>query len=357
LVFAPLAYNARMSKKSDDAYPLCQHLDELVDELRQRIPDALQEYDEGAVHKARVATRRLKASLELLKSVLDQDRARPFAKFGKKLRRRLGPLRDTDVMIGHLDEIKPESKLAEPSAWLNERLKKGREQARAKSSSKASAGDVLSRLGTWWAIRQDIVDANPAVTSLLSETLHTQLERFIEHANHLHRQPVPFPGLSLSKSGPGTDVTQGHADPHQLRIAGKSLRYTLELAEAEGHKLPKIVLRTFKNLQEHLGTWHDFVVMSERAMQACLEEELPLHDPAMQKQVLKLMDYALTRAQRELDRFSEQWAKHGQEISRTIRELFPLTHPATLPKTDHGPADSPPPPVQEAPSIIVPPAA
>src|SRR6476619_6377009 len=133
-----------MARKSDDAYPLCQYLDELMDELRQRIPAALQEFDENAVHKARVATRRMKASLELLQSVLDQDRSKPFAKFGKKLRRRLGPLRDVDVMIGHLEEIKPENKLGPAAIWLKQRLVVEREGARSKSADQAPAVDVLS---------------------------------------------------------------------------------------------------------------------------------------------------------------------------------------------------------------------
>src|SRR3954447_14134035 len=85
--------------------PLCKHLDHLVDELRVHVPAALNDFDPQAIHKARGATRRLKAALDLLKSCVSPAHASPFTKIGRKLRRRLGPLRDIDVMIEHLDEV------------------------------------------------------------------------------------------------------------------------------------------------------------------------------------------------------------------------------------------------------------
>ena len=54
-----------------------------------------------------MATRRLKAALDLLKPVLSDEHLKPFSKVLKKFRRRLGPMRDLDVMIEHLGEIKP----------------------------------------------------------------------------------------------------------------------------------------------------------------------------------------------------------------------------------------------------------
>ena len=56
-----------------------------------------------------------------------------------------------------------------------------------------------------------------------------------------------------------------------MRIAGKALRYTLEMAVVEGHTLPGPVLKAFKRMQACLGLWHDYVVLTEAALRASLE--------------------------------------------------------------------------------------
>src|SRR4030095_10453871 len=112
--------------------------------------------------------------------------------------------------------------------WLRARLLRDRRDAREKSEKKVPADELLSRLGTWWALRQDVIDADEKIPTLLTESLHLQLDGFIEHADALTNKPVPSPGLSESKLGPGHSE-QSKRDPHELRIAGKNLRYTLEL--------------------------------------------------------------------------------------------------------------------------------
>lgn len=305
------------------ANPFLQHLDGLVDELRLRVSPALEAFDVESVHKARVTTRRLKAAMDLLEVILEKHTGKPLAKLGRKLRRRLGPLRDADVMLEHLDEIYEESPdLGAGCEWLKARLIVDREDARAKSRKQSSAVKVITKLGAWEAMRSKLLDVQAAIPSLLAESTHQQLDQFIDQANQLrarlHKEDVD-------------DPVQTKHDPHQLRIAGKSLRYTLELAEANGQELPEGVLKTFKKMQEALGAWHDFVVLGERAMKACLEVDLPLHDPLTQRQVLKLIDHAMTEAQDELEGFADLWEQKGQELSQNIRNAFVLTTPGQPP--------------------------
>lgn len=318
--------------------PVCKHLDGLVELMGQVTGKALTEFDEDAIHKARVTTRRLKAAMELLEPVLEKDSYRPMARMGRRLRRRLGPLRDIDVMLGHLEKIKPTMKFAPAVEWFRDRLHEQRDKSRLKSSHKSSPAKVLVRLKTWPMLRQEIVAAGERVDPLLAESVHLRLDAFTEHANHL-----------------------GGTDPHELRIAGKSLRYTLELAKAQGHRLPAKILRAFKRMQDNLGEWHDHVVLAERVMQACIDCDLPLHDAAMQRQVLGLVDFSMKRAQLELERFGRLWEETGPELSLSIRGSVPLTHPAaaaapsmeqspaaTEPKTGPDPVQISPPPAPEA---------
>src|SRR5205807_948773 len=103
-----------------------------------------------AIHDARVATRRLKAAVDLMEFVLSKGRRKPFARVLKKLRRRLGPMRDLDVMIERLEKDAGPGAHGPAAEWLAERLRQRREKERQKSLKKGGPADVLSRLGTWW---------------------------------------------------------------------------------------------------------------------------------------------------------------------------------------------------------------
>ena len=77
-----------MAKSDDHKFPLLSYIDELVEELRGHVPKAMKHWDADAIHQARVATRRLKAALDLLKPVLSDEHLKPFSRASKRLRRR-----------------------------------------------------------------------------------------------------------------------------------------------------------------------------------------------------------------------------------------------------------------------------
>ena len=95
-----------MAEAIVNPFPLLPYLDGLVEELQKDTPKALREFEANAIHDARVATRRLKAATGLLAPILHGDSAKKFEKALKRLRRRLGPLRDGDVMIENLSKVK-----------------------------------------------------------------------------------------------------------------------------------------------------------------------------------------------------------------------------------------------------------
>ncbi len=323
--------------------PLCAHLDGLVDELHRQVPLALHQFDVGAIHKSRVATRRLKAALDLLKPVLAQTERRPFMRVTRRLRRRLGPLRDLDVMLMHLDEIRGR-KHADTVAWVRQHLNEQRDSIRSETGHPNRAARVLVKLGAWWELRDQVVKSLASVPGLLTESLHLQLDCFVERADRIARKSVE------PESAPA------HQDPHELRIAGKRLRYTLELAAASGHPLNPILFKLFKKMQDALGLWHDYVVLSESAMELSLEQHVHLHDPELQAKLLDLVRFAINKSQRELEKFAELWTQSGDMISIAIRAEFPLTRDEvadesqaiTESQTDPGPSgsDEPEPPAE-----------
>src|SRR5207248_147673 len=153
-------------------FALLDYLDGLVEDLRQLAPKALKDWDADAIHDSRVATRRLKAAMDLMKFVLSDDHRKPFNKVLKKLRRRLGPLRDFDVMIEHLTELGGGSVNAQTIDWMRTQLRRERDDARANAQKQDPVNDVLSKLGSWWGVREEVAEAHEAIDSLLAESLH-----------------------------------------------------------------------------------------------------------------------------------------------------------------------------------------
>lgn len=365
-------YNAFMEKSPDTAeFPLVAYADGLMDALRRHVPAALKNWDEGAIHQARVATRKLKALLDLMGPVTDADRRRPLAKVLRRLRRRLGPLRDADVMLGHLKELGdcgPGRKCAGAIDWLSADLSRRRDALRAEATRGKAPVKVLAKLGAWWPVREQVEEAREAVDLLLAESLHLQLDAFAHQADRLvadaragkpkkqtdvspqriegetstaptdNGQSAP-PDGTLPAAPPGFAARQ---DPHELRIAGKALRYTLEMAAVEGHALPRSLLKTFKRMQAFLGLWHDYVVLTEQSMRASLDAHVPHHDPRLQEELLELSRLTLRRAARQLDGFVKLWADRGPDVAAAVRDSFPLTRPpAEAGAADPGPVPPP----------------
>ena len=349
-------------KTTEPEFPLLGYLDGLMEDLRARVPAALKLWDVEAIHQSRVATRRMKAALDLMQVVLSKRARRQFGRVTRNLRRRLGPLRDADVMLEHLNELASQGKHERAIKWLSERLCRNREALRAESTKAGPPAVVLAKLGTWWAVREEIGAARDAVDTLLAESLHLQLDAFAEQADRLivqtnakrQQKPPAVPeafGAAAAAGGsdeavpaPGADGSgqahdqpipvpppAGRQDPHELRISGKALRYTLEMAVVQGHTLPGSVTKSFKKMQEGLGFWHDYVVLADRAMQAGLDEQLGHHDPELMDEVLELVRHVLRRATHHLDKFNRLWAGEGEALTKAIRASFPLTRPSPGP--------------------------
>ncbi len=128
-------------------------------------------------------------------------------------------------MLDQLDAFRPGPGVE----WLRQRLTDDRADCRA-------GGGRSTRPRRWpsWAPgspsgRSGSRPAH-AVDSLTANAVHLQLDAFAEHAT----------------------AAGGH-DPHALRIAGKALRYTLEMAVESGRPLPAAVAKAFKRMQDALG--------------------------------------------------------------------------------------------------------
>lgn len=296
---------------SENDFPLGNYLDKLVENLREYAPDALREQESDAIHDARVATRRLKAALDLAKPVLSKEHRKPFAKLMRNMRKQLGPIRDIDVSLRHLKEFAKDRRHQLAIEWLTRNFEEQRQSLAKKIREKTPPGKWLGKLGTWWSVRYELQDASEAFSALLAESLHTQMDDFARQAAIL---------VTPAESSPTEK-----RDPHQARIAGKGLRYTLEMAIEHGHPLSPDLRKTFKRLQDSLGLWHDYVVLAEQILGAVIEHKLAHHQLQLFDNLVDLSRVMMRKSEIQLDRFRKQWLRHGDRLVAELRSAYPLT--------------------------------
>jgi CHAD domain-containing protein len=299
-----------MATDQDKPAELLSYVDAMVEKLRALLPKAIKDGDENAIHQARVATRRLKAALDVLKPLSSKSHRKQFTAILSKLRKNLGPARDLDVTLGHLAELKSDRHRL-GVAWLTTQLKHKQSECKMLASENIDITKAVTRLGLWLDIRQEWSDSIEKVDELIGQSLHLQLDEFIQHANAIA-------GISVATS------TEAMLDPHELRIAGKALRYTLELAVGGGHQLPARVTKLFKRMQDALGLWHDHVVLSDCALRLCVKSAIGLHDAPAAQSVLNVARLSIGKADRQLKAFSRLWTARGEQLAATIRQAFPL---------------------------------
>ena len=294
--------------------PSLAYADGWVERLRAHLPETVKTWDADAIHQSRVATRRLRAAIDVVAPVLSKGHRKPLAKALRAVRRQLGPLRDLDVILDHLTGFKP----TPGRDWLRQQMEDERAARRTDAADDLHPTKVLAKLGGWWAVRQEWADAGDAIDGLMANSVHLQLDAFADRATAL-----------------------GSGDPHALRIAGKALRYTLEMAVAAGHPLPPGVAKAFKRMQDALGGWHDMVVLAERALRASLDVQLAYHDAALHLGVADVARTAVQRSQRHMAAFADLWQKQGVTLAEAIRSGFPVARDGvTELQTDPDPTGS-----------------
>jgi CHAD domain-containing protein len=227
--------------------------------LRQRLETlieampAVQSGDTKSVHQARVATRRLRAALPVLRKSLDAhaiDRARQRV---RRMTRALGPVRELDVSLDLLDEFANHGVASGRviakvrQALTSERLARRRQMVAAITPGKV---ERLRRELTHVGSGPEVGGRPGAVRDAVRrvERRATQLADAIDAAGSLY---------SAERL-------------HAVRIAAKKLRYAMEIERELKRSRLTAKIRQLKTMQDQLGRLHDLHILAEhvRAVQA-----------------------------------------------------------------------------------------
>jgi CHAD domain-containing protein len=239
----------RPGPSSDPAAQLLQtRLARLLDAL-----PAAQAGDVDSVHRARVASRRLREALPVAAG--GDSGWRSARRRARRITRALGPVRDIDVALQTLEEFEDRA-VAAPDAFqcVRQALMASRQARRAEM-----LGAVTPTLLRKLQRRLDAVATRPAPADR-AEALEEARRRVSVRAERLR--------AAIDHAGAVYLADRLHA----VRIAAKKLRYAMELQRELQRSRATARIRRLKDAQDHLGRLHDLEMLIEhtRAVQADL---------------------------------------------------------------------------------------
>jgi CHAD domain-containing protein len=212
----------------------------------------LHDLDEGdvqALHRTRVASRRLREILPVLQ--VDADVARRLGRRLRKVTQRLGAVRELDVLCLLIAELQ-ESGRYDGQALRRLAVAIGDERARARDR-------LLAKLPMGELHR--IASKLDKIASVLKTRHSSRGWQWAVEARVTHR------ASALKDALIDAGALYVPTRLHVVRIAIKKLRYAREvLAEAFGLKM-SAELRTLKRSQDILGRLHDLQVLLDRVRQ------------------------------------------------------------------------------------------
>jgi CHAD domain-containing protein len=208
--------------------------------------------DVNALHRTRVASRRLREVLPILQ--LDSGLARKLNRRLRKITDRLGKVREYDVLLGVLDELKQVARYPKPALpRVAAHIGENRAHARQRLLKKVSMHD-LHRVA--------------AKLEKVARTLESASESPVT-ARHSWRWAIDA-RVARRASTLAVAITDAGAvylaeRLHIVRIAVKKLRYAVELAADADHVKSSPDLKQLRRTQDILGRLHDLQVLVDRA--------------------------------------------------------------------------------------------
>lgn len=290
-----------------------------VNQLERQIDGALSRQDIEYVHRMRVASRRLRTALELFEQHLPDNTAQIWRGEFKGITKALGQARDLDVQIQWVEQMSTDD-LARHYKPGYKRLLLRLKQARKKAQGEVNAAidtlrenETIKEMHTTLDVSGDVQSPpySPDLYQKAFESIHLGMQGFLGYRESIY---------SANNSEP----------LHAMRIAGKHLRYTLEIFAPlyQGGLAPFIGI--MKSIQDRLGEIHDcdvwvvwlpeFINQEKSRIQAYLDHTRPTKRllPGIQH----LIEDRKIARQEEYHAFLDDWqAFTDQQTWKRLKEI------------------------------------
>lgn len=269
--------------------------------------------DIEVIHNMRVSLRRLWAAMTTFSHYFNQKKFFRLSQKTRTLARKLGKVRDLDVLIELLEkhskylEEKPSTTLTISylvSQWQSERLK-----------DRGKLFKYLEKLANKEFERKFLAFFDSTTQNKYKETKKAKNEKkiFLDTLKNFYRH-APKENFSSESL-------------HQLRIAAKKLRYSLEFYEICFNHLLTNYLKTLKEIQELLGDLHDCDVMIDLLRKYLKKITIPLQQE-LYLGLTELSNYFSERRANLLNQFQKLWEIEFESkfLIELKSALFPVSN-------------------------------
>jgi CHAD domain-containing protein len=218
--------------------------------LTRSLP-AAEKGDAARLHEARIATRRLREAVLL---VARGSRARRLERTIRRLTRALGPVRELDVALQSLDGMGETAEIPRAAIRaLRQSIREERYRLRAEMSRRIETVNVEK-------LRK---------RAIATARKHRHRGRDSKGLAKSHLRVA----VRAARLRVAIDNAAGIYLPdrlHDVRVAGKKLRYAMEIVNELTGSRATADIRTLKTAQDLLGHMHDFemLIVRVRALQA-----------------------------------------------------------------------------------------
>lgn len=197
------------------------------------------------VHQGRVASRRLRESLPAAGRGSGNAAARARKAF-REVTRALGPVRELDVALGHLEDGLEGARIPRVSIErVRAHVLTERERRREKMLARLERVDLDEAIGRVERVaRASEAGITPFSAARLAERVRGRAAAL---------------GAAVARAGTLYDPER----LHEVRIAAKKLRYGLELVSTMALSDQAANIRALKRVQEQLGVMHDYQILLE----------------------------------------------------------------------------------------------
>ncbi len=209
--------------------------------------------DPECLHRMRVASRKLRNAMDLFEPCLPPKRFKKWFKPIKRVTRALGGARDTDVQINAIQDFLKTLDQGSHSAYRRgiERLLLRLTQRRnGLQGTVGAAMDLLESSGV-------IQELHETMRGYQAQDRTTGLEALPASLQNPARKTIARRLEDMMVFSPYVDLPDHVAELHQMRIAAKRLRYTLEIYNRLFHEGFKSEIKLVKQIQAMLGEMHD----------------------------------------------------------------------------------------------------
>ena len=245
-----------MAKTADDLsvlnYCASSMLPQIIN-LKKTAQNALRRRNTEDIHDLRVASRRIRTCLSLFEDTLPKKKIKPWIRDIKAITQSYGRVRDLDVqidLINTLFETSNEKELLSGLRRVRLRLKQKRAKQEAETRALTTAileSSTLLEMRAWAESIIALPLSEPEKSIKLFQTAYTQIQSRLDE--FLFYEVFIFDPERINEL-------------HQMRIAAKHLRYTLEIFSELYSGKTDFALDITRKSQTILGEIHDADVWS-----------------------------------------------------------------------------------------------